>query len=326
MDKIANASSKIREELFSQSAHALHTTNAIIEKDFWVVWILDKIFSHDTLNKILMFKGGTSLSKVFHLIGRFSEDIDLILDWREITQEDLSQPLATKNKQVKRNETINQESLRYIQEKLLPIISEILAPLCTCGIDKSNPYNIQVSYPVAFNDPYLRPQVLLEIGPLASWLPYGEFEISSYAAEQFPHVFSRTTTHVKAIVAKRTFWEKATILHQEANRDASKLLPIRYSRHYYDLAMMAQSVIKDEALQDKGLLERVVAFKMQFYPSPWAKFEDARQGTLKLVPPSYRLESLKKDYIAMQHMIFQKQCSFEEILALLQRLEDEINQ
>ncbi|WP_041963805.1 nucleotidyl transferase AbiEii/AbiGii toxin family protein [Sulfurospirillum cavolei] len=325
MDKIAHASSKIREELFSQSAYALNTTNAIIEKDFWVVWILDKIFAHAHLNKILMFKGGTSLSKVFHLIGRFSEDIDLILDWREITQEDLSEPLPTKNKQVKRNEAINQEALRYIQEKLLPIISEILSPLCTCSIDEKNPYNIQVNYPAAFKDSYLRPQILLEIGPLASWLPYGEFEISSYAAEKFPQVFEKISTSVKAIVAKRTFWEKATILHQEANRDASKSLPIRYSRHYYDLAMMTQSAIKDEALQDKELLEHVVAFKMQFYPSPWAKFEDAKKGTLKLIPPEYRLEALKKDYEAMQHMIFEKQCSFDELMMILQTLEDKIN-
>ncbi|ARU48114.1 nucleotidyl transferase AbiEii/AbiGii toxin family protein [Sulfurospirillum diekertiae] len=325
MDKIAHASPTIREELFSQSAYALNTTNAIIEKDFWVVWILDKIFTDAHLNKILMFKGGTSLSKVFHLIGRFSEDIDLILDWREITQEDLSEPLPTKNKQVKRNEAINQEALSYIQEKLLPIISEILSPLCICRIDETNPYNIQVNYPAAFKDNYLRPQVLLEIGPLASWLPYGEFEISPYAAEQFPQVFEKRTTRVKAIVAKRTFWEKATILHQEANRDISKPLPLRYSRHYYDLAMMAQSVIKDEALQDRRLLENVVAFKMQFYPSPWAKFDEAKPGTLKLIPPQYRLEALKKDYEAMQHMIFEKQCSFDELMMILQILEDKIN-
>lgn len=158
MDKIAHASSKLREELFSQSAFALNTTNAIIEKDFWVVWVLDKIFAHPLLGEILMFKGGTSLSKVFHLIGRFSEDIDLILNWREITQEDCAEPFPTKNKQVKRNEALN----------------------------------------------------------------------------------------------------------QEAHRSPSKSLPLRYSRHYYDLAMMAQSSVKNEALQERTLLAHVVAFKMQF--------------------------------------------------------------
>lgn len=325
MDKIAYSSAKIREELFTQSASKMNTTNAIVEKDFWVVWILDKLFRHELLNKILMFKGGTSLSKVFHLIGRFSEDIDLILDWREITKEDLSQPLPTKNQQVKRNEAMNQEALLYIQDKLLPLIKELLSPLCTCSIDEHNPYNIQVSYPAAFNDAYLRPQVLLEIGPLSSWLPYGEFEIFSYASEHFPHVFEKKVTKVKAILAKRTFWEKATILHQEAHRDVSKPLPLRYSRHYYDLAMMAQSSIKDVAIKDMALLDKVVAFKMQFYPSPWAKFENAQPGTLKLVPPSYRLDALEKDYKSMQHMIFEKQCTFEEIIAILRALEDTIN-
>lgn len=209
MDKIAHSSAKIREELFSQTASRMNTTNAIIEKDFWVVWILDKIFSNVSLNKILMFKGGTSLSKVFHLIGRFSEDIDLILDWREITHEDLLEPLATKNKQVRRNEAINQEAIHYIQDNLLPIVAKILAPLCICSIDKANPYNIQVTYPAAFKDDYLRPQVLLEIGPLASWLPYDEFEISSYAAEHFSHLFEKKSYSSKSHCYEANFLGKS---------------------------------------------------------------------------------------------------------------------
>jgi len=80
MDKVAALSTEERKELFSETAVKMETTPAIIEKDFWVVWTLDKIFANERLNKILMFKGGTSLSKVFNLIGRFSEDIDLILD------------------------------------------------------------------------------------------------------------------------------------------------------------------------------------------------------------------------------------------------------
>ena len=77
MDKVANLSAENRNILFSETASRMHTTNAIVEKDFWVVWTLGKLFSDARLNKILMFKGGTSLSKVFELIGRFSEDIDL---------------------------------------------------------------------------------------------------------------------------------------------------------------------------------------------------------------------------------------------------------
>ncbi|MEA2018808.1 MAG: nucleotidyl transferase AbiEii/AbiGii toxin family protein, partial [Campylobacterota bacterium] len=88
MNRIPQLSNEEREQLFSEAAVKIGATPSIIEKDFWVVWVLDKIFKHDKLNKILMFKGGTSLSKVFNLIGRFSEDIDLILDWREVTKDD----------------------------------------------------------------------------------------------------------------------------------------------------------------------------------------------------------------------------------------------
>ena len=134
MNKIANLPKQQRSELFSETATLMNTTNSIVEKDFWVVWTLDKIFSDDRLNKILMFKGGTSLSKVFNLIGRFSEDIDLILDWRLVSNENPLNEQESKNKQVKFNEQINENAKEYIENKLLPIISQNLSPLCTCSM------------------------------------------------------------------------------------------------------------------------------------------------------------------------------------------------
>lgn len=325
MDKIALESAENRKDLFSQTASEMDTVPSIIEKDFWVVWTLDKIFSDDRLNKILMFKGGTSLSKVFDLIGRFSEDIDLILDWREVTKEDPQKEHDSKSKQVKFNETVNEDAKVYINDVLLPIISEIVSPLCTCKIDEKDPYNINVKYTASFHDDYLRPEILLEIGPLASWLPSDTFSISPYAGQYFKQVFEKPSCSVNAIVARRTFWEKATILHQEANRVKEKPLPPRYSRHYYDLAMMARSSVKDEALDNIELLYAVVEFKNKFYPTAWAKFDEAKPGSLKLLPLEYREHELKKDYKAMEHMIFDKYLEFEEILKTLQALEDEIN-
>ena len=324
MNKIANLPKQQRSELFSETATLMNTTNSIVEKDFWVVWTLDKVFSDDRLNKILMFKGGTSLSKVFNLIGRFSEDIDLILDWRLVSNENPLNDQESKNKQVKFNEQINENAKEYIQNELLPIISQILWPLCTCIIAEDG-FSINVRYPNAFDDNYLRPEILLEIGPLASWLPSDSFEISSFAAQKFPQVFSKTKCTVNTIVAKRTFWEKATILHHEANRPEESPMPTRYSRHYYDLAMMVQSEVKNEALADLNLLQNVVDFKQKFYPRTWAKYEEARIGTLKLLPPEFRLEALKKDYQAMQNMIFDKKLSFDEIINILKKLESEIN-
>ncbi len=324
MNKIANLPKQQRSELFSETATLLNTTKSIVEKDFWVVWTLDKIFTDDRLNKILMFKGGTSLSKVFNLIGRFSEDIDLILDWRLVSNENPLNAQESKNKQVRFNEHINENAKEYIKNELLPIISQNLSPLCTCSMAEDG-FSINVKYPNAFDDNYLRPEILLEIGPLASWLPSDSFEISSFAAQKFPQVFEKTKCDVNTIVAKRTFWEKATILHHEANRPEESDMPTRYSRHYYDLAMMAQNEVKEEALADLELLKNVVDFKQKFYPRTWAKYEEAIPGTLKLLPPEFRLDSLEKDYKAMGNMIFDKYISFEEIIDSLRDLESEIN-
>jgi len=325
MNRIVNLEPHEREAIFSETAVKMKTTPAIIEKDYWVVWVLDKVFADDRLSKILMFKGGTSLSKAFNLIGRFSEDIDLILDWREVTKEDPNQDRDSKTKQVKFNEQINEEAKQYIKEELLPQVQKLLGAICTGKIDEENPFNINITYPATLKDSYLRNEILLEIGPLASWMPYGSFEIVPYVVHHFPTLFDQYGCKVNVILAKRTFWEKATILHQEANRTQDKHLPSRYARHYYDLAMMAKSGVRNEALADLELLEQVVDFKMKFYPATWAKFDEAKPGTLKLVPSAFRMGELAKDYKAMENMIFDKQLSFEEIISTLQDLEDEIN-
>jgi Nucleotidyl transferase AbiEii toxin, Type IV TA system len=324
MNKIALLSPEQRNELFAETAREMKTTEAIVEKDFWVVWTLDKIFADKHLGKVLKFKGGTSLSKVYDLIGRFSEDIDLILDWREVTGEDPYQE-RTKTKQSKFNEATNEAAQTYIREALLPLITKLLEPLCSCAIDGDDPHSINITYPSAFKDIYLRPQILLEIGPLASWTPSDVFEISSFAAQKFPRVFEDPSCRVDTILAERTFWEKATILHQEAHRPEEKPLPSRHARHYYDLTMMASDGVKEKALDRIDLLEQVVEFKKRFYPSGWAKYDEARIGTLKLLPPEFRYAELRKDYTAMQNMIFDKKLSFDAILKTLEALESEIN-
>jgi len=313
MDKVVLLSQEQRVELFSETAKIMGTTNAIVEKDFWVVWVLSKIFADDRLNKILMFKGGTSLSKVFNLIGRFSEDVDLILDWRLVAaKDDPEKNDRSKNKQDKFNKNVNEKAQAYIEMTLLPIINEILSPICFSKVDDKDKFSLNISYPSSFDDVYLRPEILLEIGPLASWLPSGEYEISSFIAEHFPSFFETPKCRVNAIEAKRTFWEKATILHHEANRPESSPLPSRYSR-------------KKEAIDDLELLEKVVEFKKKFYPRGWAEYDNAKVGTLKLLPPQYRLLSLRQDYKSMQDMIFDKQLEFDEIVTILEQLEKDIN-
>lgn len=324
MDKVALFSKGRLRELFNETAIRKGTTPAIIEKDFWVTWILSKIFHDPDLSSILMFKGGTSLSKVFNVIERFSEDIDLILDWNTITQND---PLLKRSntKQGDFNTSLNKEAHKLLTEKLLPIFKKLLAPTCTCELNQNMPLTINVIYPAVFSDAYLHPQVLLEIGPLAAWLPSNQYSITSFAAQSFPQLFEQSTGNVKAIVAERTFWEKATILHHEANRPADSKLPLRYSRHYYDLAMLTLSSIKQTALEQANLLKDVVEFKQKFYPRTWAKYDECLIGKLKLTPPDYRVSGLSADYKQMRTMIFGDYPEFNEILSILHKLEDEVN-
>ncbi|MDQ5907400.1 MAG: hypothetical protein QG590_1885, partial [Pseudomonadota bacterium] len=274
---------------------------------------------------LLMFKGGTSLSKAYRLIERFSEDIDLILDWRVLSGED---PLAerTRSKQEKLNTAINEQAQAYIGGDLLTRVQAALGDVCQCQIDGSDPHVINIRYPAAFPDHYLRPELRLEIGPLAAWLPHEERPISCYAAEAFPKVFVRRQCSVRVIKAERTFWEKATILHHEAHRPEGNPQPSRYSRHYYDLARMAAAPVKENALADLDLLADVVAFKQRFYPRSWARYDLAIPGSFRLVPETQVLSAIEADYRAMANMIFGTMPTFSEIMTNLQALEDEINQ
>ena len=325
MESVARLTAAERRELFAETAARKAMTPAIAEKDFWVCWPLGRLFSHPNLSRLLMFKGGTSLSKVFNLIERFSEDIDLILDWRAVVGED--DPLAARSatRQEALNKTIDAKALDYIAGQMLPMISGVVDPVCRCALANDDPHALNVIYPAAFSDAYLRPEVRLEIGPLAAWMPFDTFRIRPYAAEAFPQLFRQADCAVQAIRAERTFWEKATILHHEANRPAGSTQPLRYSRHYYDLAMMAAAPVKDAALADLALLEDVVAFKKRFYPRCWAKYDQAKPGTFKLVPSGDVMAGVAKDYVQMRNMIFGRYPAFEEIMETLQSLESEIN-
>lgn len=300
---------------------------AVVEKDFWVCWTLKHLFEHPKLSELLTFKGGTSLSKVFGLIDRFSEDIDLILDWRAVTDID---PMAarSKTKQEKLNQEISEQAVAYISDTLLPWLDEALGKHCSVEVqsgEKDLGHIVRVKYPETSRSGALLPYIQLEIGPLAAWLPHAEHTIRPYVADDAPALFEDPDCLVRTIDAERTFWEKATILHHEAHRPETTPVPARYSRHYYDLYLMVQSDVKQKALADFQLLENVVEFKKRFYPRGWAQYDLAKPGTLKLVPPDRILEAIQKDYDAMQEMIFGRRPDFDEIIAGLIALEVEIN-
>jgi Nucleotidyl transferase AbiEii toxin, Type IV TA system len=331
MDKVARLPAQDRRDIFSEAAAQLGIRPTIIEKDFWVCVALKLLFQKSRFAKSLVFKGGTSLSKAHGLIERFSEDIDLVLDWKLIGfgdgLRDPMQDFASKGKRDQFNKEINHLAAVYIAETLCPELEELLLRESiglSAAVDMDDPHTVNIRYPAAFAETYIRPEVRLEIGPLASWVPSAKHLIHPYAFDVLPKVFEDPACEVVAIAAERTFWEKATILHQEAHRKTQ--IPPRYSRHYYDLYKLAVSRVRKSALADPKLLEDVVAFKQRFYPSAWARYDLAVPGSLKLLPATAsQMKDLAQDYERMQVMLFGTPPDFSEILDELKILEAEIN-
>lgn len=330
MRKVALLSDKEREELFSATAGRIGIRQEAVEKDFWVCYLLDHLF-HDCIYKdAFVFKGGTSLSKAYHLISRFSEDIDLILDWRRIIRDD-SDPWESrsKSKQDQYNKQINAEAAAFYSSKLVPSLNgELYKKLGRenmFSVDPQDAMVVDFTYPKLFNGEYLRPSVRLEIGPLAEWTPSHIIEIKPFVAEYYPKMFEQAGTEVLTIDAERTFWEKITILHKIANFPEGKQLPNRYARHLYDVYCMGHTSVKDRAFERKELLSKDILFKQKFYYSKGAHYETATLAEVNLIPRGDILPELRKDYKAMQNMIYGSIPSFEEILDYLQELQGEIH-
>lgn len=330
MKTVARLSSDERRELFRNTADKMGLRDAIIEKDFWVCYTLDYLFHRSPWKAHITFKGGTSLSKAYDLINRFSEDIDLILDWRLLGY-GLDEPWEARSntKQDAFSKEANIRAEEFLRETVCPTmkanLSKELGYDASVYIDKKDSQTIIFAYPNLFENASTLKVIRLEIGALAAWTPAHDARITPYAATYYPAVFEQKATEVLTVLPERTFWEKATILHHEANRPEHLPMPKRYSRHYYDLYRMAETSVKETAFENLELLQKVVEFKMKFYPRAWAKYPEAVPGTLKLIPPASRLSGLLEDYQEMRDMLYGEIPSFETVIERLSALEKEIN-
>lgn len=330
MIHIAKLSDNDRMELFRNTSAKMGLNDAIVEKDFWVCLMLDYLFHRSPWKSAITFKGGTSLSKAYRLIERFSEDIDLILDWRVLGYT-VDEPWETRSntKQDAFNKEANQRAEIFLAETFCPLVREQLSAELGLNaniyIDEKDKQTVVFAYPHLFSNASTLQMIRLEIGALAAWTPAVWADISSYAAEQYPRLFEQRTFSVLTVAPERTFWEKATILHHEANRPEQIQMPQRYSRHYYDLYRMAMTPIKQAALSSLNLLQKVVDFKMKFYPRSWAQYNEAVAGSLKLFPPDYRMGALAEDYIAMKDMLYGNIPTFDAVMEGIRNLEAEIN-
>ncbi|CAN5216282.1 nucleotidyl transferase AbiEii/AbiGii toxin family protein [soil metagenome] len=343
MDEVARLPISDRMDLFSASARKRGLTAAIIEKDFWVCWTLKRLFNLADPPAGLLFKGGTSLSKAFGVIERFSEDVDLSFNRAELGFGGDSDPLnATTGKKRKHGlEALTEMCQRTIREKLLPqlksefsdALNEPLTVEWEVKLAEDDPegQTLLFRYPAANQSrsgeepAYILPAVRLEIGARSDNWPAVEATVTSYAALDFPGLFKEPNCQVHTLAAERTFWEKATILHMWHHAPADKKFRDRQSRHYYDLVRLYGHELGFAAINDIELLLKVARHKEVFFPAAWARYADAKPGTLRIVPPDARLAELEQDYRKMQEMIFGEAPDFEGLLKVLREIEHRVN-
>lgn len=329
MNSLFALSRKDYEDLIRETARLMGVQEGIVEKDIWVCVGLDRIFRSSEYGPHFIFKGGTSLSKVHKVIDRFSEDVDLILNWEILGYgSERTQPwddTRSNTQQDKLNKRMNAETAEFLRTYFVPWLRTELSGLGdrapTVAHDRDQ--GVLIQYEPLFELSYIQSHVLLEIGPLASWVPHEAAVSRPYVAEYFPSAVGNIQVPVTVSTFERTFWEKATILHEQYHNPRTPAR--RYSRHYYDLYMMMQRGTADRAIRDTALLEEVARFKQRFYYSKHSRYDLAQPGTLRLVPSDEKASALRKDYDDMQVMFFGTAPQWDHVLAELLRLEKRIN-
>ena len=335
MDKVAQMDRSDRADLFSETAALMGLHPVIVEKDFWVCWLLKQLFTIEKLSGMLVFKGGTSLSKCFNLIQRFSEHLDIAVNFEKLGFSDAKDPRQTDLSHTKRAILLKemlQTCRNYIVDQFLPVLNASIQEKLSENdwqfqVDSVDGNIVEFEYPASLKTglDYILPRVILELGTHAEPVPNENYDIQPYAAEYFPKLFTQTKCSIATVVARRTFWEKATILHAEYHRPLDNPMPLRYSRHYADVAQMGKSEIVDEALRDIDLLKKVTTHKDMFYHCGWARYNLAVPGSFHLTPPQERLSVIKRDYRDMTAMFFDEPPDIEDILHQLSVLERQIN-
>lgn len=301
---------------------------ASVDKDFWVCRTLREVFNLPEIGNHLTFKGGTSLSKAWGLIERFSEDIDIVVD-KDIlgVTSDASPDQAPSNKQRRRRLDALMEACRaWVQGKLKPALDEAIARRIgtrdgwrlDVDPDMTDGQCLLFQYPSAFaaaEAGYVRPVVKIELGARSDHWPANARSITPYAAEVLPQAIPDAAFSVSALLPERTFWEKAMLLHEETFRPTDKPRKERMARHYYDAWCLITRGVAERAARDHALFARVAEHRQIFFRLGWVDYATLQPGTLRLTPPAAHRAAWQQDYQAMaEAMFYGDRPSFDEIL------------
>lgn len=319
-------------DILQTVAPQLARSASVLEKDVWVCWTLQALFSMPGAHP-MAFKGGTSLSKVYDVIDRFSEDVDITLDYRAF--EDGFDPFAggvsrTKTKQF--SDRLKSYVFAYANEVVVPHLESELAKLPvsehrTVELDDGGE-KIWVTYPSVIEDSgqYIRSQVLIELGGRNVIDPNETHTVCPYISELTQDLVY-PSSEVVVLSPERTFWEKATLIHVECSRGKLRDSAERLSRHWYDLVMLAEHPAGRSAVKNRELLEDVVRHKKVFFHTGYANYDECLDGRLKLLPETDTLEGLRGDYEKMvgAGMMYSTPPDFEAIVDSIRDLESRVN-
>jgi hypothetical protein len=319
--------------LYEEAGRHLGLSAGSVEKDLWVCWTLRALFHLPSSGQHLTFKGGTSLSKGWKLIERFSEDIDIVID-REFLGfggADAPEDAHSNKQRAKRLEALMLAAQHHIRDVLGPALEQEIQRLLSSTdlwrleLDADDPdgQTLLLHYPPAIGDTaYVRPVVKIELGARSDTEPSATPEIAPYVADVFPDEVADFQFTVRAVAPERTFWEKAALLHEETYREGSAAPKARLARHYYDLWCLITRGVAERAALDTELFDRVAAHRSVFFRRSRDAQESFKRGTLRLVPAADRRAQWQRDYDAMREsMFFGEAPRFNDVLAVVRAFE-----
>ncbi len=311
----------------------------VIEKDWWVTAVLRAMFSLPYANH-LSFKGGTSLSKCWHLIDRFSEDIDIAID-----REYLGFSGTLSKTQI--SDKLRRAACSFVRETMQ---HDLAAQLYQNGISKekfkvnvditpvstTDPEIININYDSVFSvsidgmdgNQYILPKVKVEVSGRSMSEPVSEIMIDSMIDQVYSKApFAEQKFMVRAVLPERTFLEKIFLLHEEFAKPKDLIRIERMSRHMYDIGQMLKTPIAERAVNDALLYRQVVEHRRTFIGLRGFDYDTLYPATLNIVPPPSVFEQWKSDYENMRlHMIYGESVSFEVLVKELEKLNSIINQ
>ena len=322
-----------RIELINQMYEDTKSPQVIIEKDLWVTAVLRVLFALPYAEN-LSFKGGTSLSKCWNLIERFSEDIDIAINREYLgfvgdtfTIKQISKNLRKSACKFIRN-NLQFDLTRQMEENGVPA-DLFSVKMNITSVTTIDPEKVFVEYKSVFNaSPYIKNTVVLEIGGRSMKEPLQKIEIQSFLDKHFSQAtFAEKSFEINAVVPERTFWEKICLLHEDFSKPSEQIRVERMSRHIYDLAKIIDTPIAENALKNKELYQSITAHRRMFITIKGFDYNTLNPKTINIIPPESIIELWKEDYEKMQRtMIFRESLTFSEVIDKIMALNKKIRE